>query len=653
MTAAVNDRPAAIERAVDAVFASDGPIVIAAPLGLGKSNALMNAIYARAVDSGRGLHIATALSLNPPRPSSDLERRFLAPFLERHFGTDYPRLAYADDRQHGTLPANVTIEEFYLQSGALLRNAHAQRHYNSLNYTHVARAVAERGVTAIVQLVARDPASGRLSLSCNPDLTLDLLDEIAALGRPRPLLLAEVHPDLPYMDATAAVDADTFDHVIEPAHPAHQLFALPRKPVSDPEYAIGFLASTLVRDGGSLQIGIGALSDALTHALVMRQTRNADYRRIVHALWPQVESSPLVCRWGGLGEFDTGLFGASEMVMDGFQHLIEAGVVRRRVVDDIDTMQRVHDGTDTAADRERLAREGQVLHGGFFLGSKSLYAWLRALPAARRAQIRMTRISHINELYGGQEALERLQRREARFFNTCMMTTLFGAAVSDALDDGRVVSGVGGQYNFVAMAHALRESRSALMFRAWRQSAHGAASNVVFDYGHATIPRHLRDIAITEYGVADLRGRCDEECVLAMLAITDARFAAGLAARAIDAGKLGIAPATDGRNTPQRLAATLAPFRREGLLPDYPLGSDFTEVEQRLVRALGWLRRATASRRGKLATIGRALLRAAPDDPAALQRMDLAAPRGLGQRLYARLLRLALQESRHGGVGDD
>src|SRR5690606_7622936 len=111
------------------------------------------------------------------------------------------------------------------------------------------------------------------------------------------------------------------------------------------------------------------------------------------------------------------------------------------------------------------------------------------------------------------EALERLQRREARFFNTCMMTTLMGAAVSDGLEDGRIVSGVGGQYNFVAMAHALEESRSILMFRALRDTPRGAQSSVVSHYGHVTIPRHLRDLAITEYGIADLRDRSDAECI--------------------------------------------------------------------------------------------------------------------------------------------
>ncbi|MFP3648668.1 acetyl-CoA hydrolase/transferase C-terminal domain-containing protein, partial [Paraburkholderia sp. SIMBA_054] len=86
--------------------------------------------------------------------------------------------------------------------------------------------------------------------------------------------------------------------------------------------------------------------------------------------------------------------------------------------------------------------------------------------------------------------LERLQRRDARFFNSCMIVSALGAAASDALEDGRVVSGVGGQYNFVAMAHALEDARSVLMFRASRADAGGREeSNVRWNYGHATIPR--------------------------------------------------------------------------------------------------------------------------------------------------------------------
>ena len=96
-----------------------------------------------------------------------------------------------------------------------------------------------------------------------------------------------------------------------------------------------------------------------------------------------------------------------------------------------------------------------------------------------------------------------------------------GAAVSDGLDDGRVVSGVGGQYNFVAMAHALPGGRSALLLRSTREAGGEAESNIRWNYGHTTIPRHLRELYITEYGIADLRGQPDEDCIVAMAGVSD------------------------------------------------------------------------------------------------------------------------------------
>lgn len=627
-----------------------GELRIAAPLGLGKSHRILNALYSRiAPDASRPLTLMTALSLTPPSPSSDLERRFLQPFLDRHFGADFSTLDYVAAQRKGTLPAHIAIEEFYMQSGALLRKPDAQRRYNSLNYTHVARAVAKREPHAIVHLVAASTDGTRLSLSCNPDLTLDLLDHIAARDGARPLLVAEIHPDLPFMDGAAAVPRDFFDVLVDAPSPAPALFALPRQPVADAEFAIGLYASTLVRDGGTLQIGIGALSDALTHALLLRHTRNADYRALIRALWPGADTSPLVREEGGLDPFEHGLYGASEMLMDGFAHLVDAGIVKRRVVDDIGVMRRANAGETTADDDALLQREGQWLHGGFFLGSRDFYAWLRALPPDTARAIGMTRISHINALYGLNQELEQLQRREARFFNTCMMATVLGAAVSDALDDGQVVSGVGGQYNFVAMAHALDDGRSVLMLRATREVKGDIRSNIVWNYAHATIPRHLRDIHVTEYGIADLRGVCDEDCIVAMLAIADASSITGLREQAVRSGKLATStPLGDAAsNTADTLRATLAPFRAAGLLPDYPLGSDFTPVEQRLARALGWLKRHTATRGAMLRTLASALLKT-PDtsDDEAMQRMDLATPRGIGERVTARLLRLALASTR-------
>ncbi|MCF8811048.1 acetyl-CoA hydrolase [Xanthomonas campestris pv. campestris] len=628
----------------------DGPLRVGAPLGIGKPHRLLNALYAHVVDQpSRPLALYTALSLNPPKPGSGLAARFAGPFISRHFGDDFPRLAYVDAMLRDALPAHVQVEEFYMQSGGLLHSTQAQADYTSLNYTHAAAAVAQRAPNLIVQKVAREPGGTRLSLSCNNDITQDTLDAVAALGLPRPLLVAEVDAELPWIGGTAAVDASFFDLVLEIPGPSPRLFGLPRQPVTSIDYAIGLYASTLVRDGGTLQIGIGTLADALSHALVLRHTDNATYRRVLQALDPTLASHPAVQASGGLEPFTIGLYGCSEMLNEGFKQLVDSGVIRRKVHDDLGLMQRLADGTADAADAARLADEGEFLHGAFYLGSPAFYAWLRALDPQLRSAIGMRRISEINQLYGGNEALERLQRRDARFFNSCMMATALGAAVSDGLEDGRVVSGVGGQYNFVAMAHALPQARSVLMLRATRASGKDAASNVRWNYGHTTIPRHLRDIYITEYGIADLRHKTDQDCVLEMAGICDARFQTALLAQARQSRKLRDVPeqaARAQRNTPQALEAALAPFRRDGSLPDYPLGSDFTDTEQRLLPALGWLKSATTGKTAALATLMRALLSRAAGDAACLQRMDLATPRSLGDRVQAKLLAYALQQTR-------
>jgi hypothetical protein len=221
--------------------------------------------------------------------------------------------------------------------------------------------------------------------------------------------------------------------------------------------------------------------------------------------------------------------------------------------------------------------------------------------------------------------------------------------VSDGLEDGRVVSGVGGQYNFVAMAHALPDGRSALLLRSARDNGGARTSNLRWNYGHATIPRHLRDLYITEHGIADVRGKTDEDCIVAMAAIADAEFQQGLLEAAKRNGKLRrefVAPTGWQRNTQARLHAALAPFRRDGTLPDYPLGSDFSEVEQRLLKALDWLQARTGSLGGKLRTAASALLHGGgARDEEALRRMALEAPSGASEWLYARLLAHALRQT--------
>jgi hypothetical protein len=213
------------------------------------------------------------------------------------------------------------------------------------------------------------------------------------------------------------------------------------------------------------------------------------------------------------------------------------------------------------------------------------------------------------------------------------------------------VSGVGGQYNFVAMAHELEGARSLLLLRSTREGPRGEAqSNIVFNYGHATIPRHLRDIVVTEYGVADLRGRTDAETAAALISIADARFQPELTRLAQAAGKLPrgwSVPEASRGNTPELLARRLAPLAAQGSLPLFPLGTDFDEVECRILPALMWLRRGSTGWRARLGLLASAAT-ASPSaqDAAIYERLGLSRPHGWREALLRRVVAAGLAGTR-------
>ena len=614
-----------IEQAVDEVLARlPTHIHMGLPLGLGKPNAFVNALYARIrALPERRLTIYTALTLGRPPLGDGLQRRFLEPFIERVFA-DYQELDYLADLRNDQLPANIRVEQFFMQPGSLLHSAMAQQDYVSSNYSHAARDINAKGLNLVAQLVAATPEyPDQLSLACNPDITLDLLPMIAkrrAAGETI-LILGQVHSELPYMPGAAQLGREAFDLLIDEPE-QRRLFSTPNMPVATQDHCIGLHASTLVRDGGTLQIGIGAMGDAVAAALLARQGDNQGYRALLSELdvgpW-----QPLIDSEGGLDAFAQGLYGCSEMFVNGLLALAEAGVVRR------------------PADEH-----GVLVHGGFFLGPRAFYQRLREMPLEQRKQYAMTAISFINELYG-QEELKRRQRRDARFINTVFGMTLLGAGVADQLEDGRVLSGVGGQYNFVAQGHALEGGRSILLLRSWREAGGEVTSNLFWTYGHCTIPRHLRDIVVTEYGIADLRGQTDSEVIARLLAISDSRFQAELMEQAKAAGKLAKDFELDERfrdNTPERLEALRE--RHVRLFPEYPLGSDFTAEERDLLRALNWLK--SKFKLSEVLQLGKAALDApAPEAyPTQLARMGLEQPQGLKEELYQRLLLAGLQATR-------
>jgi acyl-CoA hydrolase len=586
---------------VDDIVAQVGrKVVLGLPLGLGKATTVANALFRRAAaDPSLELHIFTALTLEAPVPKSDLERRFIGPITERLLGAT-PALDYATAQHKGALPPNIHVNEFFFLAGKWLSNGPAQRNYISANYTHAADYLMARGVNVVAQLVAQK--GERYNVSCNPDLTLDMLDARRA-GRANFLLVGQTNTELPFMPGDSDLSANTFSHLLD----GHDfpLFNVPKQPLSTGEYAIGLHIARLIADGGSLQIGIGEEGDAAVHAMILRHRDNAAFREAVGRLTGGAPPLAIEQRT----PFDEGLYGVSEMLVDGFLELIDAGILKREV-------------------------DGVLIHGGFFLGPKSMYRRLREMAPEQLDRIRMTRITFTNALYT-DEAAKRAARVKARFVNNAMMATLLGALVSDGLEDGRVVSGVGGQFNFVDQAFALEGARSIVAINA----ARGGQSNVRWSYGHTTIPRHLRDVVVSEYGIADLRGKCDEDVVAAMLAIADSRFQPELLRQAKAAGKIAPKyeiPAAHRENHPGRIAAALKPLRDSGALPDYPFGCDFTPVEQRLLPALEHLQAAKPLALARLALAG---LSPAPGEAEPLARMGLDTPKTLAEHFYRALLR--------------
>ena len=597
---------------------------MATPLGLGKPNHLLNAIYDYAVQNPKSrLSIYTALSLAPPSVSEDLAERFFKPFSERQWGKDYPVLKYYKAAQKDQLPENIKVHEFYFQAGSALGSSQLQQKYQSVNYTHVAENVFNTNVNVIVQLIAKKESTQgtSYSLSCNPDLTLDVHDLYQRASK-KLMIIGVVHPDLPFLEGDAEVGSEFFEAILDENKKSHELFALPRLPISLEDHLIGFYSSLFVKDGGTIQIGIGSLSDAIVHSLKIRQTNQKSYLKRIKALnlkQDQIHTET----------FQQGLYGLTEMLTDSFMHLRQAGILKRHVIDE-------STGTKT------------FVHGSFILGSKDFYQWLRDLKGEDLTGLRMTRVSKVNDLYDPKETLLRQQRVHARFFNTTMQMSLLGEAASETLPDGKVVSGVGGQYNFVSMSHELKGARSILMLRSYRWEKGGKrVSNIIWNSTHFTIPRHLRDIIITEYGIADVRGKTDEECIQNILNITDSQFQQELLAKAKKSKKISKnyeIPEEYRHNTPENL------YKLKAFFPDefhpFPFGSDFTPEEERLALALDQLKE---DQKKSILVILERLFQAAPSADlyaAELSRLNLLKPKKLVDRIYRKLVLQYLHQTK-------
>jgi acyl-CoA hydrolase len=210
-----------------------------------------------------------------------------------------------------------------------------------------------RGVNVIAHLVAKRGTNGNVEFSfgSNADVTGDLLPLVeAARGRGHDcVLIGQVHSQMPFMTGHATIDPGRFDFIVEDPRYDYELYCPPNLPIGTVDHCIGMHVSSLVRDGGTLQVGIGELGDALVYALLLRHQQNAvhqDALRQLNASGP----GALIDAEGGRQPFAVGLYASTEMFIDQLLDLYRAGVLRRRVYDSLPIERLLAQG----ALRERL-----------------------------------------------------------------------------------------------------------------------------------------------------------------------------------------------------------------------------------------------------------------------------------------------------------
>jgi hypothetical protein len=677
-------------------------ITIAVPLGIGKPIGFLNALYRLAVeDKSITLTILTGLTLVRPIIINDLEKRFITPIIAKILG-DYEDLLYELDRKKQQLPENINVIEFFFTPGNYLKNNQAQQNYISANYTDALCNLFSYPINIIAQQVAHSSKNPNdYSLSCNTDLFYEAAKQLRSLetSEKKIAIVAEVNNNLPFMLGSATIKPDEFSDIINTKN-YRSLFSLPKPKLTVQDHLIGLYTSTLIKDESCIQIGIGKLTDAIAHALILRHKENSLYQEILKQL--KINNSY------ELSSFDQGLYTSTEMLSDGCMHLYKERILKKRVYDHIglqtllnskkitetitdnfldilienniihrtlteNDVRFLHEfgilkkslvykdnrlflpsGESIPADLTSISvkeiilhylgkslQSGKIIHAGFFIGSNDFYRQLKELSIEELQQIEMTSIFRTNTLCWSHE-LSTLQRRQARFINSAMMVTLEGAIISDGLTNWQEVSGVGGQFDFAIMRQKLSNSRFIINCHSTRYDKGKIRSNIVWDYPNITLPRNLRDIIITEYGIADCFGKKDSDIIKAILNITDSRFQKALLKKAKKYGKIESSyeiPSISQQNFPKTLQPIIQELQNHGYGQPYPFGCELTEEEKVLENALLFLK--NNSKLNLFFTLCKSLFFLEGDTSyhKYLNRMGLTKPKSLKDFIYKKLLK--------------
>lgn len=291
---------------------------------------------------------------------------------------------------------------------------------------------------------------------------------IAACRDKTRVAIAEVSKTMPVIYghkefADNKIHCDEIDFLFESDQ---SQFELPEMAVSPEEIKIAENVLSLLKSGDTLQFGIGGVPNHI--ATLLAQSNLSDFG--IH----------------------------SELISDGFLRLLEAGKI---------------------SNRNKGVFENQSVFT-FAFGTQALYDFLDERNGRNKRQAICLPVSIVNDPHYISK------NKSMVSINSGLMIDFAGQVCSEAIGL-RQYSGVGGQLSFVEGAYAAENGKSVICLKSTATVNGKIISNIYPTLPQGSIvstPRHFTQYIVTEFGIANLYGVCDEERAEKLIAIAHPDF---------------------------------------------------------------------------------------------------------------------------------
>ncbi|MBE3587725.1 MAG: acetyl-CoA hydrolase/transferase family protein [Thermoanaerobacteraceae bacterium] len=300
---------------------------------------------------------------------------------------------------------------------------------------------------------------------CSLGISVDCTRAAAECARK---VIAQVNRNMPRTMGDSFMHVSQFHYIVEFDEP---LIELPRPHITEVEEQIGRYVAELVEDRATLQLGIGAIPDAIIRFLKDKR--------------------------------DLGIH--TEMFSDGVVELYEEGIV---------------------------TCEAKSLHRGkmvatFLMGTKKLYDFVNDNPV-----VEMYPVDYVNDPF----IISQNSRMVS--INSALQIDLLGQVCAEMLG-GRQYSGVGGQLDYVRGASRAKGGKAVIAMPSTAQKGQYSRIVVALEPGTAvTTTRNDVHYVVTEYGIANLRGKTVKQRARELISIAHPRFRDRLTYDAQKAGLL-------------------------------------------------------------------------------------------------------------------